>query len=61
MAGTSCALGRFEHNLPLLAPLGGGRLWTGILVHLARKPKGQLRFVDSTFIMVHQAGQSAIG
>ncbi len=36
-------------------------LWTAILGHLARKPKGQLRFVDSTFIKVHQAGQGAIG
>ena len=36
-------------------------LWTEILGHLARKPKGQLRFVDSTFIKVHQAGQGAIG
>jgi transposase len=35
--------------------------WTEILGHLARKPKGQLRFVDSTFIEVHQAGQGAIG
>ncbi len=36
-------------------------LWTEIFGHLARKPKGQLRFVDSTFIKVHQAGQGAIG
>jgi transposase len=36
-------------------------LWTEILGHLARKLKGQLRFVDSTFIKVHQAGQGAIG
>jgi transposase len=36
-------------------------LWTEILGHLARKPKGQLCFVDSTFIKVHQAGQGAIG
>jgi hypothetical protein len=36
-------------------------LWTEILEHLARKPKGQLRFVDSTFIKVHQAGQGSIG
>ncbi len=36
-------------------------LWTEILGHLARKLKGHLRFVDSTFIKVHQAGQGAIG
>jgi hypothetical protein len=36
-------------------------LWTEILGQLARKPKGQLRFVDTTFIKVHQAGQGAIG
>ena len=36
-------------------------LWTEILGHLSRKPKGQLRFVDSAFIKVHQAGQGAIG
>ncbi len=35
-------------------------LWTEILGQFARKPKGQLRFVDSTFIKVHQAGQGAI-
>jgi transposase len=27
---------------------------------LARKPKGQLRFIDSTFIKVHQVGTGAI-
>jgi hypothetical protein len=37
------------------------RLWAEILGHLSRKPRGQLRFVDSTFIKVHQAGQGAIG
>jgi hypothetical protein len=41
--------------------MSANRLWTAILGHLARKPKGQLRFVDSTFIKVHQAGQGAIG
>jgi hypothetical protein len=35
-------------------------LWTEIFGHLARKPKGQLRVVDSTFIKVHQAGNGAI-
>jgi transposase len=36
-------------------------LWTELLGRLAPKPKGQLRFVDSTFIKVHQAGQGTIG
>jgi len=36
-------------------------LWVEILGHLARKPKGQLRFVDSTFIKVHPTGHGAIG
>ncbi len=36
-------------------------LWTEILGHLARNPKGQLRFVDCIFIKVHQSGQGAIG
>jgi len=36
-------------------------LWAEVLGHLVRKPKGTLRFVDSTFIKVHQAGQGAIG
>jgi transposase len=36
-------------------------LWTEILGHLARTPKGKLRFVDGTFIKVHQAGNGAIG
>jgi hypothetical protein len=61
MAGTSFALGRLEHDLPLLAPMGGGWLQAGILGHLSRKPKGQLRFGDSTFIKVRQGGQGAIG
>jgi transposase len=36
-------------------------LRTEILGHLARKPKGELRIVDSTFIKDHRAGQGAIG
>lgn len=36
-------------------------LWALVLGQLARKPKGQLRFVDSTFIKVHQAGHGAPG
>ncbi len=36
-------------------------LWTEIFGHLALKPKGKLRFVDSTFVKAHQADQGAIG
>jgi transposase len=36
-------------------------LWTKMLGRLAARPKGNLRFVDSTFIKVHQAGHGALG
>jgi hypothetical protein len=57
MAGTSFSLGTLEHDQQLLAPMGGAGLWTENLGHLTRKPKGQLRFVDSTFIKVHQVSK----
>jgi hypothetical protein len=41
--------------------LGGARLWAELLGYLERKPKDQLRFVDSTFIKGHQAGKDTIG
>jgi hypothetical protein len=60
MAGTSFLLGTWGHDLPLLAPMGGGWPLAEILGHLAEKPKGQLRFVDSALFKVHQAGQGVI-
>ncbi len=56
-----CRWRSFDHRLPLFAPLGGGwplsrNSWT-----FGWKPKGQLRFVDNTFIKIHQAGEGATG
>jgi transposase len=36
-------------------------LWAAVLGRLARRATGRLRFVDSTFIKVHQAGHGARG
>ena len=36
-------------------------VWARILGHLARRRKGKIRFVDSTYIKVHKDGQGARG
>lgn len=36
-------------------------VWTRVLARLTRKSRGRYRFIDSTFMKVHQHGQGAVG